>query len=304
MDYNNNNLNNEYFNQNNINNMDNNNVYMENKKVEDKNSINVQYPNINHNKSMINKVKCTCSKTGCLKKYCACFSMGRPCEGCDCKNCENQPNKTNTNVSGKDKENINYINIIPNTKNQRVICNCTKSNCMKKYCECYKQGFSCNSLCRCLECKNKNYNNLRNNIKNNNFIENNSNLIVNNNLSQVHDFSTFYIPDTFCKPMDYNNPINYQPEAFGIFIKKQKLKMNERKITLNSSLFNNINREKEICTYNNFNETPKYSNKKRARNKHDISNMKTCPTTNSSNRRKRGLSTVNKNIQKKKLQLN
>ena len=31
---------------------------------------------------------------------------------------------------------------------------------MKKYCECFKQGFHCNSLCRCLDCKNKIYNQL------------------------------------------------------------------------------------------------------------------------------------------------
>ena len=36
--------------------------------------------------------KCTCSKTGCKKKYCACFSRGKYCDGCECKNCENVPN--------------------------------------------------------------------------------------------------------------------------------------------------------------------------------------------------------------------
>lgn len=311
MDYNPNNLSNELFNQNNINinNEDNNNNdYMENKEVLNKNSDNGQYENMNR-KQMSNKIKCTCSKTGCLKKYCACYSKGIRCEGCDCKNCENQPNKANVNISEKGIEDMKYANIITNPKNQRVICNCTKSNCMKKYCECYKQGFRCNSLCRCLECKNKNEkyncNNAKNNIINNNsYVENNGNLITHNNLSQVHDFSTSYIPDTFCRPMDYNNPINYQPEAFGIFIKKEKLKMNERKISLNSSILNNIIRENVISTSNNLNGTPKYSNKKRARTRHDISNMKTCPTTNSSNRRRRGLSSINKNIQKKKLQLN
>ena len=303
-------LNNEIFNQNNNNtNNINNNDYMENKKALNKNNINAQYQNIERSKQILNKVKCTCSKTGCLKKYCACYSKGKPCEGCDCKKCENQPNKENMNLSEKDIENINYMNIISNPKNQRVICNCTKSNCKKKYCECFKQGFSCNSLCRCLGCKNKiyinNYNNIKNNIiKNiNSYTDNNSNLMTNNNLSKVHDFSTSYIPETFGKPMDYNNPINYQPEAFDIFIKKEKLKWNERKITLNSSILNNIIKENIKSFSNNFNGTPKYSNKKRVRTRHDISNMKTCPTTNSSNRRRRGLSNVNKNIQKKKLQL-
>ena len=324
---NNNNLNNSnaLINQSNINLMDNNIEYINQRnKITNNSNINIQPSNINLNMNMnmnmnINvnkpsntKVKCTCSKTGCLKKYCACFSLRRPCEGCDCKNCQNQPNKENINISEKDIENINYNIQLPNNKNQRVICNCTKSNCMKKYCECYKQGLICNSLCRCLECKNKNninnYNNLKNNCNKNNynFSEKNNNLINNNinNLSQVHDFSTSYLPETFGKPMDYDNPINYQPEAFGIFIKKEKLIFDERIIDLNKSILNKLNKEIAFTNFNNINETPKYSNRKRARSKNDIANMKTCPTTNSSKRRKKGLSSVNKNIQKKKLQLN
>ena len=104
--------------------------------------------------------------------------------------------------------------------------------------------------------------------------------------------------------MDYYNPINYQPEAFGIFIKKEKLKFDERIIDLNTSILNKLNKEITSTNYNNIHETPKYSNRKRARSKNDIANMKTCPTTNSSRRRRKGLSSVNKNIQKKKLQLN
>ena len=33
-------------------------------------------------------------------------------------------------------------------------CNCKKSNCQKKYCECYQMGVECTDLCRCCECKN------------------------------------------------------------------------------------------------------------------------------------------------------
>lgn len=33
-------------------------------------------------------------------------------------------------------------------------CNCYKSNCRKKYCECYKAGISCNENCRCFDCEN------------------------------------------------------------------------------------------------------------------------------------------------------
>ena len=252
----------------------------------------------------VSKIKCTCSKTGCQKKYCACLSFGKFFDGCNCKNCENQPNLKINNNYEQNIGKINYQNTqqISIAKTQRVICNCTKSFCMKKYCECYKQGLICNSLCRCRECKNNNncindYNNLNNCINNEN---RNINLMNDNN----NNFSL--------EQIEYNNnPINFQSEAFGILIKKEKLKVYERKINLNSfnslnsmKANNNLIREAEIYTFNRFNETPKYSSRKRARSKIDISNMKTCPTSNSSHRRRKGLSNVNRNIQKKKLQLN
>ena len=281
----------------------------------------------------ITKPKCTCSKTGCKKKYCACFSKGVLCEGCECKDCENKPitnenlNKSipnNNLIKEENNEKINYSNVeILNPKTQRVICNCTKSNCMKKYCECYKQGFKCNSLCRCLECKNKNYNEISNDS--NNFYSyalNSTNINLNNNLSQVHDFSTSYFPETFGRSIDYNNPINFQSEAFGIYIKKEKLKIEERIINLNLVNNNNFlnnphnnnnendkddNNDKELLSKNNvkdLNETPKFSNKKRLKSKNENSSgINTCPTTNSSNRRKRSVPVVNRNIKKKKLQL-
>ena len=33
-------------------------------------------------------------------------------------------------------------------------CNCKKSNCLKKYCECFRQGRACCELCYCLDCSN------------------------------------------------------------------------------------------------------------------------------------------------------
>ena len=33
-------------------------------------------------------------------------------------------------------------------------CNCRKSNCQKKYCECFQAGIVCSDACKCLECVN------------------------------------------------------------------------------------------------------------------------------------------------------
>lgn len=33
-------------------------------------------------------------------------------------------------------------------------CKCTRTNCLKKYCECYRAGVVCGENCKCTECKN------------------------------------------------------------------------------------------------------------------------------------------------------
>jgi len=33
-------------------------------------------------------------------------------------------------------------------------CNCKKSGCLKKYCECYQAGIQCTEMCKCENCKN------------------------------------------------------------------------------------------------------------------------------------------------------
>lgn len=38
--------------------------------------------------------------------------------------------------------------------NKAVSCTCTKSNCSKNYCDCFKVGSLCSDQCRCIDCKN------------------------------------------------------------------------------------------------------------------------------------------------------
>ena len=271
------------------------NISLSNKRIINRACISVQP--LNNNASSLRQ-KCTCSKTGCLKKYCNCFANGVPCEGCECKNCQNVGNKNNNNNIDLDEKKIFPVMQNRFDRIQRTICNCTKSNCMKKYCECFKQGFSCNALCRCMDCKNKNIEEV-NNINNNE--------IKNNNIPEFQDFSGSFFPNNEnenenvneSNKIDFRLPSNYQTEAFGINVRKDQLKMVLRELDLNDAPLINYGNNNEL------NATPKFSKRKRMRSKNESGNLKTCPTTNSSNKKGRSLSaSVNKNIQKKKLNLN
>jgi len=33
-------------------------------------------------------------------------------------------------------------------------CNCSKTGCIKNYCECFKEGIGCSWFCKCVECRN------------------------------------------------------------------------------------------------------------------------------------------------------
>ena len=33
-------------------------------------------------------------------------------------------------------------------------CHCRKSNCLKKYCQCFQAGIKCGPNCKCQDCKN------------------------------------------------------------------------------------------------------------------------------------------------------
>jgi hypothetical protein len=106
--------------------------------------------------------KCSCSKTQCNRKYCECYNSGNYCVDCNCKNCTNKP-PINTYSNKRPNE------IVAQMKKSKEICTCTKSGCNKNYCECFKNGNKCTSLCRCIGCENNEENQKTKNVKNFNY---------------------------------------------------------------------------------------------------------------------------------------
>lgn len=115
--------------------------------------------------------KCKCKKSKCLKLYCECFKARGYCgDDCSCEGCSNKP--------GCDDDIENARDIIL-TRNPQAFadkiaetvvpsqgglmtsgihhtkgCNCKKSKCQKKYCECFQAGVPCGDHCKCNGCAN------------------------------------------------------------------------------------------------------------------------------------------------------
>ncbi|CAM8986135.1 unnamed protein product [Rhodiola kirilowii] len=119
---------------------------------------------------------CNCKKSKCLKLYCECFAAGVYCIGtCACQDCFNKPIHEETVLSTRKQiesrnplafapKVIRTSDSIPDVKDEVMNtpasarhkrgCNCKKSSCQKKYCECYQGGVGCSINCRCETCKN------------------------------------------------------------------------------------------------------------------------------------------------------
>uniref|UniRef100_A0A7N0TEP6 CRC domain-containing protein n=1 Tax=Kalanchoe fedtschenkoi TaxID=63787 RepID=A0A7N0TEP6_KALFE len=120
--------------------------------------------------------RCNCKKSKCLKLYCECFAAGVYCIGtCACQNCFNKPVHEDTVLATRKQiesrnplafapKVIRTSDPLPDIKDEVMNtpasarhkrgCNCKKSSCLKKYCECYQGGVGCSVNCRCESCKN------------------------------------------------------------------------------------------------------------------------------------------------------
>ncbi|PPD95336.1 hypothetical protein GOBAR_DD07642 [Gossypium barbadense] len=113
-----------------------------------------------------------------LFSYCDCFAAGIYCaEPCSCQGCFNRPEYEETVLeTRKQIESRNPLAFAPkivqpvtefplsnredgnrktpSSARHKRGCNCKRSMCLKKYCECYQANVGCSIRCRCEGCKN------------------------------------------------------------------------------------------------------------------------------------------------------
>ena len=107
------------------------------------------------------KAACSCSRSGCLKRYCVCFAAGNPCNPntCGCTGCENDDSTDERRAKRAalmQAKRAGEARIVGegNDRSHKVGCKCKRSGCTKGYCECFQAGIKCGDKCKCTDCKN------------------------------------------------------------------------------------------------------------------------------------------------------
>ena len=113
---------------------------------------------------------CRCGKTKCLKLYCFCFRNDERCTSlCECKDCHNDGAHEEARMYAVRFARMNAKDAFAGTgleAQARTVqreggpvrkvygCRCKRSQCRKKYCECFSAGLVCGANCICIDCLN------------------------------------------------------------------------------------------------------------------------------------------------------
>mmetsp|Transcript_10776 Transcript_10776/g.17689 ORF Transcript_10776/g.17689 Transcript_10776/m.17689 type:complete len:646 (-) Transcript_10776:239-2176(-) len=101
---------------------------------------------------------CNCKKSKCLKLYCECFAALRYCNNCNCVECHNCPSHEKERQAAvavtKERNAQAFQSKVNDKQGHTAGCNCKRSKCLKKYCECFEGSVFCGENCKCQSCQN------------------------------------------------------------------------------------------------------------------------------------------------------
>ena len=198
---------------------------------------------------------CNCKNSGCLKRYCECFSRMKYCDtNCQCKNCLNnikfEKERTEAIKLYLVKSPVSFKKINMDLNN--ITCNCKKSNCLKNYCECFQFGLKCTYSCGCVDCKNRNL--LEKKLF---FVENNCDIGSKKNKNNTNLL---------------NLNINLNENKIDNTIKLQEEEINLNEIN-NSKANSNTFTKAENIKKGNINNSPQFIVNKAVNNNNNINNL-------------------------------
>lgn len=108
------------------------------------------------------RATCNCKKSKCLKLYCECFQRRIYCnDDCKCMECLNTGRTEDlrqvaiqSTIERNPQAFESKFERRAGKRSHNAGCNCKKSACLKKYCECFQAGVACGTNCKCSNCKN------------------------------------------------------------------------------------------------------------------------------------------------------